>query len=516
MEDSQSQQNHQGGNSFTSDIHFGLESQLSNVTHEYSTMHHTMDSAVLDDGDNELTRSNIPTTTMEVATEQVENDGTSWMGGSETDTLSNRLWAQQVVARSSAIQSQSSKGIHAPAVTDDPMVKEEDNESAKFVASRYAASQNASQDASQYISQYTSYASNEDASHDISKDKMLSSDLSQTLEDATAESLQKMARSRDPDAGLVLAARRARKKVRKSKQLKIQKEANEKAKRERLAALNREASMLRKKASTSSHSNSSSAFDHHHHHHHHRSGSSKATKRKGRNNARSNTEKSGRRGPMTSKKDQQQIEQARLRTVKRLREKQEKLRQKEELRRQHDIAQANEKWRLRDAKLAADRQRRMQRKRFEGMKRSALTEKISNRRQEMVQRKQPQLLTSILKRSDGSKTTRTTRTTAKYVKSAAGVLPRTREAGGINARFCGDPMGEDEEGEMADMSAVFEDVEEWVKSVYRGGGESDENLGVRRCGVGASREQEEQEEENEDWQQAEDDEAFLDAILQDS
>lgn len=222
---------------------------------------------------------------------------------------------------------------------------------------------------------------------------------------------------------------------------------------------------------------------------------------------------------MTSKKDQQQIEEARLRTVKRLREKQEKLRQKEELRRQHDIAQANEKWRLRDAKLAADRQRRMQRKRFEGMKRTALTEKISNRRQEMMKRKQPpppqqqqqQPLTSILKKSGALKT---------KISKAGG--------GGPDVRFDGDLRGEGE-GNMADMSAVFEDVEEWVKSVYGG----DENSDVRHGGGGEGSLQRQQknqfisqdqhEEENEDWQQmpndrqqAEEDEAFLDAILQES
>ena len=74
-----------------------------------------------------------------------------------------------------------------------------------------------------------------------------------------------------------------------------------------------------------------------------------------------------------------------------------------------------------------------------------------------------------------------------------------------------------EEENMADVSAVYEDVEAWVKSVY--GGDDENNAGRiegRNQSRGKGVVQQQSIHFQDDQQQAEEDEAFLDAILQDS
>ena len=66
-------------------------------------------------------------------------------------------------------------------------------------------------------------------------------------------------------------------------------------------------------------------------------------------------------------------------------------------------------------------------------------------------------------------------------------------------------------GNISDVSAVYEDVEAWVKSVYRVDDEKNAT-NIQLMTVGRSADYV----ENTDKQQAEEDEAFLDAILKDS
>jgi hypothetical protein len=331
----------------------------------------------------------------------------------------------------------------------------------------------------------------------VSQDNLLSSDLLHTtLEDIPALSLQKMARSRDPDAGLLLAERRARQKVRRAKKIKSQKLASEMAKQQRLEALKHDVSLRRERAA------------------------GVAKKHGNRKKYALNTKKK-KRGGSNDKPPQEfnqnQIETARRRTLKRLREKKLNLRRQEQARRQHDRDKANEKWRVRDAKLAIDRQRRVQRQRFVDTKRKAFAVKVSNRQQQQQQQYQTTMfqtknkkkpLASILKapNANGRKKHPTVAQPQQPVHS------RSLDNNGKER----DQDADEEHGfedDIADVSAVYEDVEAWVKSVY-GGGDDENALSVHSVsGRTAIPSKEIYHENNERQQQAEDDEAFLDAIL---
>ena len=495
----------------TSEINFGLESQLSDVMPEYSTLHQTIDSVLAADKmlplaqDEqqqytsattflaELEHSNASDTTMKTNTSttinttaieteyrkhsKISQEKASWTASGSSEVLSNRTWAQQVVAQQQqderAAKNTKEYGMHNDSVAD------------------YAERE----------------STIEAASFDHTKDTMSTSDLSHTLDDIPAESLQKMARCRDPDAGLVLASRRARKKVRKENRLKSQKEAERKAKKERLQALNREVSLRRERAVT--HKKYAAAAS--------RRPKSHKKKRKGGHGSNGSSVSSGSGRKNLLRSDLKQIEEARRRTIKRLREKQQKLKYEEVERQQKELDLANEKWRLRDAKLAVDRQRRIQRQRFVESKRSALSERQTNYQQH---RRKKKPLTSILKsRKENSGTCSGSRSKSSSSRSSRNV----GSASGVKVAFVPAPQPPTEtwtiptdlnsdsvEGDMADVSAVYEDVEAWVKSVY---GSDDENVEKMHPTTATNFSEGHYFEQSDDRQQAEEDDAFLDAIM---
>ena len=516
----QQQLSYYGG---TSEINFGFESQLSDVMPENSILQDELPSkqenlmamppppprpptlpfpATTNTTTN--TTTNITTNTTFLPEESLNNSNittssSSWIAP-ESESLNNRTWVQQIVAQQ-----------QIEATEEEEQLEERATISTQLFTSKIFTDVELRDTENNTMEEETT-------SFDCSKDKMSSSELSRTLDDVPAESLQKMARSRDPDAGLVLASRRARVKVRKAKRLASKKEANKKAKKERLEALKREATLRRERAVSqkriiAQYSNQPNQF--------HKSHSS--TQKKARKNTKNGYKSSSSKNvgkKITSRSEQKQIEEARRRTIKRLREKQEKLRHKEIERQQQATDQANEKWRLRDAKLKVDRQRRMSRQRFVESKRSVLVERSTNHPQifnkTKSHTKKKKKLTSILKQPKQPKNIQTTIPVQQQQQQQQQQhqFPENTDSFTIPINVDDEYI---EEENMADVSAVYEDVEAWVKSVY--GGDDENNAGRiegRNQSRGKGVVQQQSIHFQDDQQQAEEDEAFLDAILQDS
>ncbi len=300
-----------------------------------------------------------------------------------------------------------------------------------------------------------------------------------------------------------LAARRARRKACEAKEAKAKHAQEAQAKRERLRALEREAAQRRAQA---------------------------ARRRNERSGARSRGPRSKVAAdenamPASVQYDHAAIERSRRRTLERLRAQTKKLREKEAEQQRLADKKANEKWRLRDAKLAVDQQRRLQRQRFLEIERASAASKISNSkiRKKSKPKKTRGAPVSILKTSTRGNWTRDPavrvdqdggsdgdaggaappRSARRRVKAMSSPLAATNGAAPVS-----------EVDFDADVSAVFEDVEAWVASVYGGESEPPQTTQVDHLPAFTQHQHAEIDARTEQQQQAADDEAFLDAILQ--
>ena len=278
-----------------------------------------------------------------------------------------------------------------------------------------------------------------------------------TMDTAPDVSLSKLAKKRDAEAGLELAGRRARQKVRKKKREQARKKKEAKGKKERLKALEIEAKRLRDRAA---------------------SAQSRLPKQRLRLRSRRNSVKQGVKAqskkPVPQSKVQAEdlvrIQEAKQKTLQRLRKKRRTLRETEARQRELSMEKANEKWRVRDAKLALDQQRRLQRRRFlEAERKAAANQMAENAKiltkvnalrnpvsilKTSTQIKDPQIVTST-KSTSGENGPQQEHCPRKKVRVRQDVPPPAARA-------------PDTDSVEADVSAVYEDVEAWVKSVYGG------------------------------------------------
>ena len=400
--------------------------------------------------------------------------------------LSNKLWAQQVVANINKKRSTNSK---------------KKAENSHRVSDASAPFPSPSTTIEEGIVTKKIDESNENSS--ITTDEMSMS----VLDTAPDKSLSNLAKKRDPEAGLELAARRARQRLRKQKRDRAQKIREENEKKKRLKALELQAKKLRAQAAYSV----------------------KNCLPKQRLKLRPRT-RNGRTQPENRQsklepEDEDRIKEAKRKTLKRLREKRKKMRETEARRKQMEAKKANEKWRVRDAKLAQDQQRRMQRRRFLEAERKVAAAQMAANAKMLAKVEGLREPKSILKQSNMQ--TNLGQSSCNHQNMMQKQPPTTNTCNQELEVASIDNV-------EADVSAVYEDVEAWVKSVYKGGSTSqsethysaDENKPV---GVNCSTRSKERQKPHSQTQigesessssrelqeqQAAEDQAFLDAILQ--
>ena len=371
-------------------------------------------------------------------------------------SLSNKMWAQQVVANLNQQQSIVPPQEIEPKIARGTKVCDttsfSDNAACRTLDETVAIGNLKEEDDN--ITSATARNQQEETTTDTTSTAAASESMFDAAPDA---SLSNLAKKRDTEAGLELAGRRARQKMRQKKLARARKKRDAEEKKGRLKALQIEAKKLRGRAAADK---------------------PRLPHRRLRLRSRRKGENAHgkKQGPQVTAKteDLDRIQEAKRKTLQRLREKRRKLRESEARQRKLETEKANEKWRVRDAKLALDQQRRLQRRRFLEAERKAAARQMAEKAKILAKVNSLRNPASILKISTQSNDVQikeSAQSKPDQNRLQQGLRPKRK----VREQQAVPPPATralDTNSLEADVSAVYEDVEAWVKSVYGGNGPS--------------------------------------------